>query len=430
MNNKLTKLIFVASVLVGGVAALAASSKQWICDLSNISFCNSDQFLETSNVDQALSSAQTVFFGESDHYAAETTEFQKRMYETLIRNGFTMFGVEYGRAQIEMINRFIETGDEKWLEPSIGSRFHLASNIPGFQCPMNEVACAFLDNRRSVWMAVREFKLKYAPDQKLRFFGVDYDHVRPNMAFELIEEALNLPELGQLVQEIRDFSFVPGEGNDEEMLRISDKVQKRLLVEIQAAPQNPQVKEKLFVAYDWSDHLKSSLQFRIASKRSSHSAMLRRESYMQKMASASIYSHLDRKIAFSAHYVHLAKDARVLQTMTSKGEKFYYWTTFGSQIESELALKPVRIFMVNGSGSTLNSKNGAIESANPTNMAIPAQFRDQNHFMKIKSSDQAHSFHAGSGKPVIMNLSKQAEYVWWFPGLTMRGVGQQASNSH
>lgn len=67
-------------------------------------------------LDEALKGKRVVFLGETDHFVAERLEFRLLLIRELARRGFRRIGMEMGLSDGKRMDRFLETGDEKWLD--------------------------------------------------------------------------------------------------------------------------------------------------------------------------------------------------------------------------------------------------------------------------------------------------------------------------
>jgi secernin len=67
-------------------------------------------------LDDALEGKRVVFLGELDHFVAERMEFRLLLIRELARRGFRRVGMEMGLSDGKRMDRFLETGDEKWLD--------------------------------------------------------------------------------------------------------------------------------------------------------------------------------------------------------------------------------------------------------------------------------------------------------------------------
>ena len=67
-------------------------------------------------LDEALKGKRIVFLGESDHFVAERMEFRLLLIRELARRGFRRIGMEMGLSDGKRMDRYLETGDEAWLD--------------------------------------------------------------------------------------------------------------------------------------------------------------------------------------------------------------------------------------------------------------------------------------------------------------------------
>jgi|GEM_PF-509548 len=67
-------------------------------------------------LDEALKGKRIVFLGEMDHFVAERMEYRLLLIRELSRRGFRRIGAEMGLSDAKRMDRFLETGDESWLD--------------------------------------------------------------------------------------------------------------------------------------------------------------------------------------------------------------------------------------------------------------------------------------------------------------------------
>jgi hypothetical protein len=80
----------------------------------------SDEALKFSSAEDSLAwsasyERQVVMLGEPDHWIDEKYEYQLLLIEDLLKNGFKTIAFERGRTYMEVVNRYIQSGDEAHL---------------------------------------------------------------------------------------------------------------------------------------------------------------------------------------------------------------------------------------------------------------------------------------------------------------------------
>ena len=71
---------------------------------------------------QDIAGRRVVMLGEPDHYVHEKYAYQLLFVRWLFERGFRHIGFEMGRARGKRFDRYIATGDEKWLRSSANSK--------------------------------------------------------------------------------------------------------------------------------------------------------------------------------------------------------------------------------------------------------------------------------------------------------------------
>ncbi len=184
--------------------------------------------LDFSWLDQALEGKRIVYLGESDHWVAQRMEFRLVLIRELARRGYRRIGMEMGLSDSKRIDRYLETGDEAWLEKVAlyGYRQDLRTDrediVPGWT---DELDSPLLSNAlaESRWFltelrAMNEALAPGAP--RLRWFGYDLSF-RPGGGYA-DARALLAPHEGEaLVRLVLErLARVPGENRLEEADRL------------------------------------------------------------------------------------------------------------------------------------------------------------------------------------------------------------------
>lgn len=67
-------------------------------------------------LDEALEGKRVVYIGEMDHFVAERMECRLVLIQELVRRGYRRIGMEMGLSDSRRMDRYLETGDEAWLD--------------------------------------------------------------------------------------------------------------------------------------------------------------------------------------------------------------------------------------------------------------------------------------------------------------------------
>lgn len=118
-----------------------------------------------------------VYLGESDHYFEEKFTYRLKFIEYLLSQGFSHILDELGVSDGEMVQRYLETGDEDYLK-QVG--------LYGFQYgkPLGESKRNFVISSKRYMRKLRSLKLKYP---SLVYGGFDLDMV-PGTAYLQLDD--------------------------------------------------------------------------------------------------------------------------------------------------------------------------------------------------------------------------------------------------
>jgi len=183
--------------------------------------------VDFSFLDQALEGKRIVYLGETDHWVAQRMEFRLLLIQELRQRGFHRIGMEMGLADGKRMDRYLETGDEAWLDrvALYGCEENLRQDrddhVPGWTDAGGELIDRALAEARWFLTELRAMNEQLAPGEpRLRWFGYDLSF-RPGGGYEDARELL-APHRGErLVQLIlRQMELVPGETRLEEAARI------------------------------------------------------------------------------------------------------------------------------------------------------------------------------------------------------------------
>lgn len=179
-------------------------------------------------LDEALKGKRVVFLGESDHFVAERMEFRLLLIRELGRRGFRRIGMEMGLSDAKRMDRFLETGDEKWLDrvALYGYRGDMRKDrkdeIAGWTDNSHpELTRTVLDEAKWFLRQLRKINEELPEGEpRLKWFGYDLSF-RPGGGYADAGELLAPHKENALARTIMErMARVPGESRIEEATRL------------------------------------------------------------------------------------------------------------------------------------------------------------------------------------------------------------------
>jgi len=273
-------------------------------------------------LDGLVADKRLVFLGEADHFVGELLGFRTLLLRYLIGHGFRWIGEELAVCDGLRIDRYLESGDEKWLRrlPSFGYRKgmrtdrddSLAGLFGGQGYPGEAMRSAHAELARRLRHEVKR------PD-RLHWFGMDADNA-PGGAYEDVAELLADGGLvaGTMAQEL---TRVPEESMTQEVERLGtvlarvDSMREALSGEI-GGDAAAQVQRSVLALREGLIFVRDSRE--AADWAQLGAPMARRESTMVTQARSVIAGlPADQNVVLLGHAAHLSKDwpsARRLDT--------------------------------------------------------------------------------------------------------------------
>ncbi|HJU21890.1 MAG TPA: erythromycin esterase family protein, partial [Casimicrobiaceae bacterium] len=183
-----------------------------------------------ARLDGKLADRQVVLVGEPDHFIHEKYAYRLSIIRHLFARGFRLVGMEMGRSDAQRIDRYIETGDERWLDrvALYGYRGDLRTDrkppAKSMFAARNQVAVdAYRAEERRFAHALRVIsESRPASTPRLRFFGYDVDML-PGGGYADLDELLAPAASNPVVAELRArLRRVDGESAEAERARLVD----------------------------------------------------------------------------------------------------------------------------------------------------------------------------------------------------------------
>ncbi|MCP5120405.1 MAG: erythromycin esterase family protein, partial [bacterium] len=160
-------------------------------------------------LDEALLGRRMVYLGESDHFVAERMEFRLLLIRELVKRGYRRIGMEMGFSDARRMDRYLETGDEEWLNRVAlygykeDMRTDREDQVPGWTDDSHpEFRRAVTDEARWFLRQLRRMNEELpAGEPRIEWFGYDLSF-RPGGAYADAAELLKPHGNSALVQEV------------------------------------------------------------------------------------------------------------------------------------------------------------------------------------------------------------------------------------
>ncbi len=314
-----------------------------------------------ASLDAALRRKRIVYLGEPDHYIHEKYAFRLIMIQYLVKKGWRHIGMEMGRSDGLKLDRYLQTGDETFLdkmgaygcedhkradrddEPSglfNRMKHNLEASRPAFRAEERRFAAHLLEINRS--------RPKGTPP--VRFFGFDVDLI-PGSGYgdldAILAEADREAPFARLLR--KGLQRVSGETRTEELERINrivEEVRKNeeALVDLLGEERGEIFRQTLLTLRD--SFAVTSSAFHTRSPIELMDALARRETVM--------YRHFDEymerlgpgeKVILMGHNLHLSKDSASLSG-GPLGAPIALWRTIGTHVAQSLPGEAYSIWLL------------------------------------------------------------------------------------
>ena len=320
---------------------------------------------ELRSVTDALAGARFVFLGEPDHYISEKYAYRLLLIRALFEQGYRHLGMEMGLSDGMRIDRYLETGDERYLDrvALYGYRGDARSDREPIPGPLQRVLDqpfyeAFVSEERAFLRQLRQINASLDPgEERLHWFGWDIDATYPGGGYAEAHEILDPQRGPPVVDEVlARLTLVPGETVTVEIGRL-DAVLSFVAdrqVELQDALGPADTELLRHVVRNLIDSLGfSELAFQEPFGRSWNTALQRREEALIERLDDGWLSRLDAdsKVILMGHNMHLAKDPASLRFgSTSSEAALPMWPSVGSAVAARLPVYAFWMLYDHGTG--------------------------------------------------------------------------------
>lgn len=329
-------------------------------------------------LDEELAGKRIVFLGEPDHYVKEKYDYRLRMIDKLYERGWCYIGMEMGPSDGIRIDRYLETGDEEFIEQMsvLGYKGNRRPDrnyrLQGFDALDNdEFKQSFKRGETSFLKSLRALSENGSTDRgRLHWFGFDVDVV-PGSGYEDARELLKDVENEPLVIEIlASMELVGDESIGEEKKRI-DALREFITdhateVEGILGPAGFRTFGRLL------RELSRSLEFFEVAQEGPFgnqwmSAMVERETWMfQRLDEIIEALPEDAKIILMGHNYHLSKDSDHLSFTSRNSTRVPMWRSIGTYLAETRTDEVYSIWMLYDRGKRGNVLYGSGFQAVPS----------------------------------------------------------------
>ncbi|MBX9569375.1 MAG: erythromycin esterase family protein [Candidatus Obscuribacterales bacterium] len=311
-------------------------------------------------LDDLIRNKSVVYLGEPDHFIREKYGFQSLFIKYLTRRGWNTIGKEIGRSDGQKIDRYIKTGDERYLDLVALYGFDGATRTDRLDFPKGRLAPRrAMDTQPFHAMELgfcRELRtIAYAGRNNIRFVGYDID-VCPGGAYEDIAAILALAQSASCIDNIRQLlERVPYETAQGEVARLNQAM--RYLsshgAEFQRALGNAafvELKANLMC-------LTASFQFVVNAFPEPTIDQLWCAFEKREQCMCSLLNDvLDKmtkndKLILLGHNMHLSKKSHLLDSFDLCGSEVPMWPSVGSLVAQRLPQQVLSVWMLYNEGN-------------------------------------------------------------------------------
>jgi erythromycin esterase-like protein len=300
-------------------------------------------------LNDALSEADVVFLGETNHFVHEKSDFRLLFTRHLLGRGWSGFMEETGWSDGWRIERYLTAGDPHWLGRLSLFGHRGDSRTDRDDRPTGIFKASFEAYPHGPMRSEHERfyrGLRAAAGGRLSYFGVDIDG-DPGGAYADID-ALTSPwaTLTEVAAWRTRLNRVPGESIEQEIRRLR-RVRSILPASIEA--------EARLAVLAAMDALTDSLEYVLKTYsartyEATRPGMAFREQAMKRRYTAARTSMGAAKPILMSHALHLAKNDFLIEGFGSVGPGGGTVRSLGHHIVQELGQKAFSIWMIYGSG--------------------------------------------------------------------------------
>lgn len=390
------------------------------------------------SLDDKLEGKRVIYLGEPDHYIHEKYNYRLILIRYLFEKGWRYVGMEMGRSDGMRADRFLETGDHRWLEQMavygyLGDRRKnrddkyrpgKAQKNPGF-------VKAIVTEEKWFFEQLRSINQNLAPGQsRLCWFGYDAD-MYPGGGYRDARELLDKHSKTQLAQKIlNSLALVENETAEEEVERLKGVL--AIIIKNKDDLQQLLGKNKTDELKGIVHCLLDSMKFRIARK-AGYDLKLMVPAYREreKTMFRQINELLDRlppeeKIILMGHNLHLSKNYKSIRFSGVN-----MWPSIGSHVNQKLQGKVYSIWMLYDHGWSADVSKQSIKYIHSHPGRIESLMARAGHaFILPLNSPDPRATYLDKERGFVVNgdaafglLRKNADAIFFISEVTATGEG-------
>ncbi len=316
-----------------------------------------------STLDKLLEDKRIVYLGEEDHWVHEKSDYRLLMLRYLISRGWRYIGEELGWSDGIRINRYLETGDESYLERIATYGYRGAIRTDRDDRPTgilkdssgNYPESAFKAEQLRLTKALRSLNEKLLTTSGgIHFFGFDIDALAGG-GYEDITELLSFKPDSPVVRKLQSLlARVPGETVGQEIHRLNHildliRRQEVNLQEVLDEKQHLMLRESLRTLRDSFDFVRTANP--AMDYASLNMAMAAREQVMHRHIQFILSQMAPAdKLVLMGHNRHLAKHDSIIKNSGSAPPGGKRVPSVGNYINDILPEQVFSIWMLHDHG--------------------------------------------------------------------------------
>ena len=285
-------------------------------------------------LDPLVDGKRLAFLGEANHFVHEKYAFRLRLLRYLAVRGFTLVGEELSWSDGQLVDRYLDTGDERWLE-RVSAYGRVAQRPDG----RDDTPTGLLGESWNVERpGFREEQVRFDRGLRalgLRLFGFDADY-HPAIGYELLLEWSGRADLS-------DFDVVEGESLEEEYLRLTKAV-----AALEAQTDDAALLRCARTLRD--SHHYAALTYPAPTYDALRPGMARREDLMEEHVEHALAMHPDERLALMSHCLHLARDDDAIETGAGVGPGGGIAHSLGHRLSHRYRDSVFSVWMLEGEG--------------------------------------------------------------------------------
>ena len=300
-------------------------------------------------LNDALSGADVVFLGETNHFVHEKSDFRLLFARHLLGRGWSGFMEEIGWSDGWRIERYLATGEAHWLERLSLFGHRADSRTDRDDRPTGVFKASFEAYPHGLMSGEhgRFYRgLRAAADSRLRYFGVDIDG-DPGGAYADIDVlTASSATLTEVAAWCMRLNRVTGESIKQEIRRLG-RARSILPASIET-----EVRSAIAAAIDaLIDSLEYVQQtYSARTYEATRPGMAFREQAMKRRYAAARTNMGKTKTILMSHALHLAKNDLLIEGLRGVGPGGGRVASLGHHIVQELGQKAFSIWMIYGGG--------------------------------------------------------------------------------